>query len=87
MQLKILCHLNCCYLPLDFLKDWPSKSIIANKLVLPMVYSAITEIKHLSDSCSRMFALHSSLKSMQYVTNRISKRFNFTGAHLDLYET
>ena len=25
MQLKILCCQNCCYLPLDFLKEWPSK--------------------------------------------------------------
>ena len=85
--MKIFYHLNCCYLPIDFLKNWPSNSNIATELVLSWVYLAITKIKHLADSCSRIFALHSSLKSMQYGTNRILKRLNFTTVHLELYET
>ena len=87
MQLKILYHLNCCYLPLDFLKDWPSKLNMATELVLPWVYFAITKIKHLADNCSRIFALHFSLNSIQYVTNRILTGFNFTAAHPKLCET
>ena len=78
--MKIFYHLNCCYLPIDFLKNWPSNSNIATELVLPWVYLDITKIKHLADSCSRIFALHSGLKSIQYVTKRISK--GFTVAYL-----
>ena len=87
MQLKILQHLNCFYLPRNFLKDYPSNSNIATELVLPWVYIAITKINYLAESCSKIFALHSSLKSIQYVTNRISKGFNFAATHLELYET
>ena len=87
MQLKILYHLNCCYLPLDFLKDWPSNLNMATELVLPWVYFTITKIKHLADNCSRIFALHFSLNSIQYVTNRILTGYNFTAAHSKLCET
>ena len=87
MQLKILHHLNCFYLLRNFLKDYPSNSNIATELVFPWVNIAITKTNYLAESCSRIFALHSSLKSIQYVTNRISKGFNFATTHLELYET
>ena len=60
MQLKILFYQNGCYLPLDFLKDWPSNLNIATKVFLPWVYSSRTKTKHLTDGCSRIFTLHSS---------------------------
>ena len=50
-----------CYLPHNLLKDWLSKSNIATEVVLPWIYSAITKIKHLADSCSKIFTLHSFL--------------------------
>ena len=59
MQLKILGYQNCCYIPLDFLKDWSSNSNIATEVVLTWVYSVITKIKHLADGCSMIFNLHS----------------------------
>ena len=62
MQLTILWHQNCRYLPFDFLKEWSRNWSIATELALVWVYSAIviTTTKHLVDGCSRIFALHSS---------------------------
>ena len=89
MQSKTLWHQNCCYLPLNFLKDWPSNLNIATKVVFLWDYSARTEIKHLADSCSRtrIFTLHSgsTLKCIYCITNRISNSFNSIAAHLELY--
>ena len=36
-----------CYLPHNFLKDWPNKLNITTDVVLPWIYSAITKIKHI----------------------------------------
>ena len=60
MQLKILFYQNGCYLPLDFLKDWPSNLNIATEVFLTQIYSARTKIKNLAYGCSRIFTLHSS---------------------------
>ena len=49
-----------CYLPHNFLNDWPSKLNIATEVVLPWVYSANKKKTHLDHGCSRTFTLHSS---------------------------
>ena len=36
-----------CYLPHNFLKDWPNKLNITTDVVLPWIYSAITKIKYI----------------------------------------
>ena len=43
-------HQNCCYLPLTFLKDWPSNLNVAT---IPW-YSARTKKKHLADGFSKI---------------------------------
>ena len=56
MEVKILSHQNCCYLPLDFLRNWLSDvnidSICAvdkiSKLQQKKMLSSVTEVKYLS---------------------------------------
>ena len=46
MKFEILRYQNCCYLPLGFF-NWPRNSNLPTELVLPWIYIAITEIRHL----------------------------------------
>ena len=88
MQLKIHFYQNGCYLPLEFLKDWPSNLEYSYQSFFPWVYSARTKTKHLTDGCSKIFTLHSSSTWRAYnALQTISNRFNSTAVHLELYET